>query len=39
MMKALEKLVASKATATVGNHTVVKIDKKAYYYKTEKVAS
>ena len=36
MMKALEKLVASKATATVGNHTVVKINKKAYYYKTGK---
>ena len=36
MMKSLEKLVASKVTATVGNHTVVKIDKKAYYYKTGK---
>lgn len=29
-MKALEKLVASTATATVGNHAVVKINKESY---------
>lgn len=36
MMKALEKLVASTATATVGNHAVVKINKESYYYRTGK---
>ena len=36
MMKALEKLVASTATATVGKHAVVKINKESYYYRTGK---
>ena len=36
MMKALEKLVASQKVATVGNHTVVKINKESYYYRTGK---
>lgn len=36
MMKALEKLVASTKVATVGNHTVIKVNKKAYHYSTGK---
>lgn len=36
MMKAISTLVASQKVATVGNHTVVKINKESYYYRTGK---